>query len=103
MDNMMDEKQALEYIADHYGINSQLSILQEECAELIQAISKYRRSGKYPLVSDYQHLVEEITDVEIMITQIKYLASISQKEIDVFKAEKINRQLKRIREEEDGK
>lgn len=32
-------------ISKQYGMESQLNILQEECAELIQAISKYRRMG----------------------------------------------------------
>ena len=40
-------KQA-EEIADYYGLDSQMSVAQEECAELIQAISKLRRAGKWP-------------------------------------------------------
>ena len=40
-------KQARE-IANHYGLESQMSVAQEECAELIQAISKLRRAGKWP-------------------------------------------------------
>lgn len=35
-------------IANHYGLESQMSVAQEECAELIQAISKLRRAGAWP-------------------------------------------------------
>lgn len=94
MDNMMDEKQALEYIADHYGLDSQLSILQEECAELIQAVSKYRRGESNLLV------LEELADVEIMVAQIRYLAGKNSVIIDEFKDKKIKRQIERMEEHE---
>ena len=87
-------------IADHYGVNSQLSILQEECAELIQAVSKYRRTND-PNVFDRMHLEEEIADVEIMIAQIKYLMKLSEKDIRGIKDTKLERQLERMRREKD--
>lgn len=77
-------------IADHYG-ESQVDILQEECAELIQAISKYRRGGSYKLT------LEEIADVEIMIDQIKYLNTVAEnKTIEKIKEGKLDRQIQRI-------
>lgn len=45
-----------------YGLDSQLGLLQEECAELIQAISK-RRRGKE------DNIAEELADVTIMVEQ----------------------------------
>lgn len=61
-------------IAKHYGEGSQLCILQEECAELIQAISKIRRS----IPNAGTHLIEELADVCIMVEQvISYIMSIS--------------------------
>ena len=54
-------------IAEHYGLEHQLGLLQEECGELIQAISKFRRYG------DKDPLIEELADVEVVIAQIKYL------------------------------
>jgi NTP pyrophosphatase (non-canonical NTP hydrolase) len=85
-------------IADHYGVNSQLDILQEECAELIQAVSKYRRTND-PNVFDRMHLEEEIADVEIMIAQIKYLMKLSEKDIRGIKDTKLERQLERMKDD----
>ncbi len=87
-------------IADHYGVNSQLDILQEECAELIQAVSKYRRVNN-PNAFDMTHLAEEVADVEIMIAQIKYLMKLSERDIEAIKDTKLERQLERMRREKD--
>lgn len=53
-----------------WGLECQLSILQEECAEVIQAVSKMRRGGA-PRVVLSDKLAEEIADVEILITQLR--------------------------------
>ena len=45
-----------------------LSILQEECAEVIQAVSKVRRFGAK---NNIQELCKEIADVEVMIMLAK--------------------------------
>lgn len=91
---MIDER--LKQIADHYGLDEQLNILQEECAELIQAVSKYKRRK---LIDNYQHIVEEIADIEIMIAQVKYLLKMYDYHVDYVKEEKIKRQLERIQNE----
>ncbi len=87
----------LKTIADHYGLDSQLNILQEELAELIQAVSKYRRG-------DPSHIIEEIADVKIMLDQITYLLQkLTSVDINYFISlygeKKIRRQLRRIDEE----
>ena len=93
---MYDER--LKIIADHYGIDSQLDILQEELSELIQAVSKYRRYGSV-------NIVEEIADVYIMLGQVVYLLDKQKQRVDVYAffslmiEKKIRRQLKRIDEE----
>lgn len=92
---MIDDR--LKTIADHYGLDSQLNILQEELAELIQAVSKYRRG-------DPSHIIEEITDVYIMLEQITYLlqkiTNVNLNEfISLYGEKKIRRQLRRIDEE----
>lgn len=90
---MIDER--IKKIADHYGKESQLDILQEECAELVQAVSKYRRGGSYHLI------MEEMADVKIMIEQIEYLNSDTENQlISQIREGKLDRQIKRIREEE---
>ena len=92
----MDDR--LKTIADHYGIDSQLNILQEELSELIQAVSKYRRYGS-------PDIVEEIADVYIMLAQVVYLLDKARQSVDVYDfvslmiEKKIRRQLNRIQEE----
>ena len=97
--------QELKKIANFYGYEAQSSQLIEECAELIQAINKYRRatSGRGLPLPDYksavtfENLIEEIADVEIMLGQIKYLLSIPEEDLEAIKLFKINRTKERIR------
>lgn len=96
----MDDR--LKQIAEHYGLDEQLNILQEECAELIQAVNKYRRTRTTAIV-------EEMADVYVMLAQITYLlnkevASCDVEEyISLWMEKKIRRQLERIEKEKDIK
>lgn len=79
-----------------FGKNTldQMDILQEECAELIKAISKYKRSlGHYTAVDPIDNVIEEITHVAISSEIVARLLSITpddiQKEINK-KATKFN-------------
>ena len=66
---------------DHWGKEDQLNVAMEECAELIQAISKARRYGAdHPSV--YLNLVEEIGDVTIILEHLKTIYGITQEEIN---------------------
>lgn len=49
-----------------YGAEVQEGVAQEECAELIQAISKKHRGKPH-------NIAEEIADVEIMLEQLKII------------------------------
>ena len=80
-----------------HGTDFEAGIAMEECAELIQAISKVKRYG---FVGKYKdNLLEEIADVAIMMGQIIYLAGIDRKDIDEVIDYKLNRQLERIGKE----
>lgn len=79
-------------IADHYGLENQLNQTQEECGELVQAISKYRRK------KDIKGLVGEIADVKIMLYQLEYLLGIED-DVLITEALKVERQLGRIKDE----
>ncbi len=68
------------------GLQNQLDQTQEECGELIVAISKYRRKK---LKNTKQELIGEIADVSIMIKQLCEL--IGQKIIDKAIMEKLER------------
>ena len=81
-------------IADHYGIEKQLHQLAEECSELAVEASHSARKGVTVKI------IEEMADVEIMVEQIIYLAKIDRKDIEECIQYKLERQMKRIREEE---
>lgn len=100
------QKEKCKAIFEHYGIIKQKRQLIEECAELIQAITKLERAGEAgDSVEIYKatlNLREEIADVEIMLEQIKGAPEVEidctwsfQKIIDY----KLDRQLGRIQEE----
>lgn len=82
---------------DVWGIESQMAMMTEEAAELIQAISKYKRSyNKSDKVKEdaYEHLCEEVADVENMVNQMRYM--LDEKTIDKYKEEKLERTLEKI-------
>lgn len=91
--------------ADYYGYDAQSNQLIEECAELIQAINKHKRvlhngqSVNMTLKESINNVSEEIADVEIMLTQIKYLLGINEQYIDTIKEMKIKRTAQRIEKE----
>ena len=51
-----------------WGTEFQLNMVIEECAELIDAIQKWRR-GRI----DYSKVMEEVVDVGLMLEQIKVM------------------------------
>ena len=82
---------------DVWGIEVQMGMMIEEAAELIQAISKYRRSyNKSDEIKQdtFNHLCEEVADVENMINQMRYM--LDDKIIDMYKEEKLDRTLQKI-------
>lgn len=62
---------------DHYGKRMQSIVCMEECAELIQAISKKLRDPTSP----NDHLSEEMADVIICLHQLKLMYGITDKAI----------------------
>ena len=90
-------------IIDTYGETNQLSIAQEECAELIQAISKLKRCDLTDsvLYNDcVEHIKEEIADVIVCIDQIMLILEILGAEIEPIAQRKINRHIRRIEDEQ---
>ena len=89
---IMEEK--LITIADHYGLENQLRQLAEECSELAVEANHSARKGSISV-----RLIMEIADVEIMLDQVRYLAGIQESDVLETRYYKIERQLKRIRQE----
>lgn len=109
-------KEKIKKIAEEYGYDMQSRQCIEEMAELTQAVNKYWRKDlecgdlllgvpdEYlPDVSDeYENLVEELADVQIMIWQMEFLLGV---DLHIVIDEKLKRQLRRIGfdPEEEGK
>lgn len=81
----------LRNIAEHYGLRAQMRQLIEEMAELTQVICK---SERYDLDTVREHLVEEVADVQVVLEQVIYL--LGDNRIEQIRAEKIERQKRRI-------
>lgn len=88
----MEEK--LKMIAEYYGLENQLRQLAEECSELAVEANHSARYGSITV-----RLIEEIADVEIMLDQVRYLAGIQESDVLETRFYKIERQLKRMRQE----
>lgn len=92
------------YLISHYCYNVSIALQVEECAELIQAVNKYRRVETglgQPVAEDKKaiardNLVEEIADVELMLEQVKYLLQIPEDELLAVKTFKVNRTRERM-------
>lgn len=72
----------LEHIVKHYGEESQLGMVSEECGELLQAVNKYRRAGTN--TDKLKAIIStrgEIADVAIMILQLMLIFDIKQKDL----------------------
>lgn len=72
-----------------FGKEKQMDMVVEECAELIQAVNKYKRN---PNIDTLKSLAGEIADVQIMIDQ---LIEMHDLEFDVNKF--VNIKLERLK------
>lgn len=79
----------------HYGKNNQSTVCMEECAELIQAISKAKR-GKI----NRNNMIEEIADVLICIEMLKQMYMISDEKINKWIEKKQAREAERMENNE---
>ena len=96
----MTEKEineAIGEIAEHYGVKAQSMQTCEECAEVIQAVSKLTR-GVTEMRIWILALVEAIADVRITMSQLMQFYGIPEPEVSERIDEKLKRQLERIRE-----
>ena len=84
----------------HYGAENQLDQLIEECAELITAISKFKRNKSWLDRIDLSYnITEEMSDVMNLIEQFKLADQNMFDLIEKIKADKVARQINRIGKE----
>lgn len=83
------------------GEEHQMRQTQEELAELIVAINKYERAIKSDndTFRERIDIIEEMTDVLIMLDAVKKILNISDHEIKLMRDYKINRLFNRMKEE----
>jgi len=92
------EKEFLKDIVDTWGVENQIDMVIEEMSELTKALIKLRRSANKTedIKSDaFNHVCEEIADVENMLEQMRYI--FSEDIIDKYKKEKIERLVERLK------
>ena len=89
----MDERERI--LATRYTLRHQLGKTQEELRELNTAILKHL-AGQTPKTREA--VIEEVIDCEVLFEQLKYLLSVGDREANLYKDFKINRQLVRIGE-----
>lgn len=87
----MDQNIILKSIV-YYGKEIQSTVCMEECAELIQAVSKMIRGSGELSDDDYDHLAEEIADVLICVEMLKQIYDIENLRVKHW----IERKQKRI-------
>lgn len=90
-------------IGGHYGTAYYMNQLSEECAELIQAVTKINRLNNYGEYLDrrkelLENLYEEMGDVEICIGILKNLYH-CEEEVYASKMSKVKRQKERMKKE----
>ncbi len=102
---MQVELPGQERVIAHYGEDAQSVVHMEECAELIQAISKMRRKKATHTAGQdvdnaeaYYNLVEEMADVLICMQQLVQMYSISDSELQMMIDRKTARQEERMHE-----
>lgn len=80
-------------IAAQNGVFVAQSLLQEECAELIQAVSKRLRE---PNAQTLDHLIEEMADASIMLDEVAYRIPNGHELLRRRRDEKVGRTLERL-------
>ena len=85
-------------IINRYGLEHQIRKLQEECAEVIQAGSKYLlAAGMEERATKEQDLKMEMVDVMVLMDQIVERIQMTQEEIDTMAMYKIDRTIGRMK------
>ena len=86
----------------HFGTDNRLNQLVEECGELIATAARYRRhlkgdktlNEKYTEMNLIRGITEEMADVTLVMSELRYLLGITEEELfDV-----INEKMKRTEE-----
>lgn len=98
--NEINTKEIVNFALDNFPLGLQIDILQEECAELIQALSKYKRADYVkPKGNVRENLIEEISHVLISIDVVSSILNINPDEVQNEIAKKCNKYIYSNRKE----
>lgn len=90
---IMNKIDLFDKAVEAWGELAQLDMLQEECAELIQALSKKKRG--FEQGDDW--VAEEIADVELLIEQVKRMFHLETR-VEIVKRSKLERLEERLKD-----
>lgn len=90
-----DSPWTIKAMAAHNGLHDALELMQEECAELVQAISKRRRAATGDRENAMDHIIEEMADVSIMLDELCALIPCGADRLKRWRDEKVARTLNR--------
>ena len=93
-----DQNDVLKQAIEIFGITQQMDMAMEECAELIVALNKIKRSTIIDQNKAVDDMLSEVADVEIMIEQIKIMFS-GYEAVESAKKEKLARLAHRVKVE----
>ena len=85
------DNEILRGAVNDFGVSSQIDVAIEECAELINALMKFRRNRV-----GANDVVTEIADVQIMCAQLEYIFAGDSKLVDAERMRKMDRLRGRI-------
>ena len=91
------DEEILKGSIETFGAEPQILMAIEECAELIDALMKYRRGR-----NSINDVVTEIADVQIMCSQLEIIFGGSSKIIEMERARKMDRLRGRIEKFKEG-
>lgn len=86
-------------IINNYGTRNQLKYLYTELYEFTEAIIEYEEDENGNIRTQLNHIQEEIADLMVMLEQFKAYYNLSNEDVLETMEYKIERQLKRIEEE----
>lgn len=92
-------KEKLLKIINNYGTRNQLKYLYTELYEFTEAIIEYEEDENGNIRTQLNHIQEEFADLMVMLEQFKAYYNLSNEDIMKTMEYKIERQLKRIEEE----
>lgn len=97
--NEIEKAEKLKTIFEHFGYKNQLKKLNEECYEAIESINDYEtelENKPFPNEETWEHIVEEIADLEVVLSQFKMVYGIPKSKIEDMQEFKIQRTIDRI-------